>query len=285
LSNGLLQRVARDFSRHSRRYESRAFLQQLVAGRLRERLDLFRLEPGWILDLGCGTGSESHHLRRRYRRARTCALDLSEGMLQRLREGLPRWSARIHPVCADAARLPLPDDLFDLVWSNLALQWCSDLEQVIAELHRTLRPGGLLLFTTFGPDTLKEIRQAWSGVDGRRHVLDFPDMHEVGDLLRRKGFGEVVMDVDRITLTYPDPARAMAEIREIGASYKGPGAAGLTTPRRFGAFLEAWEEMRDREGRLPCSYEVVYGQAWAEAPREREAGVPLDRIGRRRNRG
>jgi len=276
-----LRRIARDFGRHADRYDTQAYLQRLVAERLRERLELFRLDPSWILDLGCGTGGEARHLRKRYRRVRVCALDLSEGMLRQLRARLPRWSGRIHPLCADAARLPLPAERFDLVWSNLALQWCLSLEPVVAELRRVLRPGGLLLFTTFGPDTLKEIRRAWSQVDRRPHVLDFPDMHDVGDLLRRTGFGEVVMDVDRITLTYAEASQAMAEIREIGASYKGPGAGGLTTPRRFRAFLEAWDGMRDREGRLPCSYEVVYGQAWAEAGGNAEVGVPLERISRR----
>ena len=166
-------------------------------------------------------------------------------------------------VCADAERLPVADARIDLIHSNLTLQWCNDLDRVFGEFRRVMRGGGLLMFTTFGPDTLKELRDCWERVDGRAHVNTFVDMHDVGDALVRAGFADPVMDMEVLTLTYRTPLDLMRDLKQIGATnalYAAP--RGLTGPARLRAVERAYEVFRRSDGSFPATYEVVYGHAW-----------------------
>jgi malonyl-CoA O-methyltransferase len=157
---------------------------------------------------------------------------------------------------------------------------------VFAEFHRVLRPGGLVHFTTFGPDTLHELRRAFAAVDDRSHVNHFADMHELGDGLVRAGFAEPVLDVDRHVLTYTDALALMRDLKAIGAhNVTSDRPRGLTGRRQLEAMQAAYERER-RDGRLPATYEVVYGHAWRGiGGRRRRAGepvaIPLAAIGRR----
>ena len=186
-------------------------------------------------------------------------------------------------VCADASRLPLAAGTIDLVWSNLTLQWINDASAAFAEFHRVLRVGGLVMFTTFGPDTLKELRAAFAGVDGATHVSRFIDMHDVGDMLVRAGFADPVMDMETITLTYADATTMMRELKAIGAHNATVGRPrGLTGRARWSRVLARLEAFR-RDGRLPATYEVVYGHAWKPEPRFADDGraiVRFERAGR-----
>ncbi|MGD8617251.1 MAG: malonyl-[acyl-carrier protein] O-methyltransferase BioC, partial [Gammaproteobacteria bacterium] len=145
-------------------------------------------------------------------------------------------------------------------------------------LRRVLRPGGLLLFTTLGPDTLRELRDSWAAVDGYSHVNLFLDMHDVGDRLVRARFADPVMDVERLTLTYPDVWKLMRDLKQVGAhnvtTGRPRGLMGKSHMRRLGA---AYERYRT-DGVLPASYEVVHGHAWAASD---EVSVPLERLRRR----
>lgn len=283
------QAVRRAFDRASDTYDASAVLQQQVRRRLLERLDLVALRPAIVLDAGCGTGLAIRPLLRRYRRARVIALDLSERMLDHTRRR-KRWGRTPGLVCADAGYLPLRDGSVDLVFSNLMLQWCNDLDGVLAEFRRVLRPGGLLGFTTFGPDTLSELRQAWSEVDGHVHVSRFLDMHDVGDALIRAGLAEPVLDVDHFRLTYDQVTDLMRDLRAIGATNATAGRRrNLTGPGRLRAVNAAYEKYRV-DGRLPATWEVVYGFAWSARQRSRpgspgEALVPVGNIGRRAGKG
>lgn len=279
--------VRRSFNRASASYDQAAVLQTEVRARLLSRLDLVALDPRAVLDLGAGTGHASRELLRRYPRAQVIALDLAEGMLvaSNRRQG---WLRRFRRVCADALRLPLRDAAVDLVFSNLMLQWCAELDQVLAEVRRILRPGGLFTFTTFGPDTLRELRAAWQAADEYTHVNRFIDMHDIGDALVRAGLAEPVLDVERYTLTYDDVRGLMRDLKTIGAHNVNAGRArGLTGRRRFAAMLAAYESWRS-DGRLPASYEVVFGQAWgplvARHPTSAagEVRIPIGSIGLRR---
>ena len=279
-------RVRRSFGRSARGYDATAVLQQRVRDELLERLDLVRLEPGTVLDLGAGTGHASRALQRRYRSSRVVALDLAEGMLREANRQQPLLR-RFRRVCGNAAALPLRDGSVELVFSNLMLQWCNDPDAVFRECRRVLQPGGLLTFATFGPDTLVELRRAWAAADGYAHVNRFIDMHDLGDALVRSGLAEPVMDVERYTLTYAEVRDLMHDLKAIGAHNANAGRPrGLTGKGALARMTAAYETLR-QDGRLPATYEVVYGQAWcpAEAPRRPgspgEVRVPVARIRRR----
>jgi malonyl-CoA O-methyltransferase len=281
------QRVRRSFGRAAHDYDASAVLQARVRSELLARLDVVRLEPAVILDLGAGTGHACRQLRRRFRNGRVVALDVAEGMLKEAARQQTLFR-RFRRVCADAAALPLKDASVDLVFSNLMLQWCNDPDQVFRECRRVLRPGGLLTFTTFGPDTLVELRRAWAAADAHTHVNRFIDMHDIGDALVRAGLAEPVLDVERYTLTYPEVRDLMRDLKTIGAHNANAGRPrGLTGRGALGRMVEAYECAR-RDGRLPATYEVVYGQAWCPEARAKdrspvgEVVVPLSRIGRRR---
>ena len=278
--------IARSFGRAAQRYDAAAVLQARVREELLSRLELVRLIPATVVDLGCGTGVGAVALRRRYRKSRIVALDLSLGMLREAGRRRRFWQ-RYERICGDAVALPLARESVDLIFSNLMLQWCDDPEVVFRECARVLRPGGLLTFTSFGPDTLRELRAAWTAADRFVHVNRFIDMHDLGDAMVRAGLAEPVMDVERFTLTYEDPRALMRDLKAIGAHNVNAGRSrGLTGRQALSRMIEAYEAMR-RDGRLPATYEVVYGQAWRSevAPRPRtpalETRIPIDRIGRR----
>jgi malonyl-CoA O-methyltransferase len=254
----------RAFGRASATYDAAAVLQGEVRGLLLERLQLTDLEPRVILDAGAGTGVASQALKRRYPKARVLAVDSAQRML-RVAAARGSWLRPLSRVCADAARLPLKDASVDLVFSNFMLPW-SDPDQVLTEFRRVLAPRGLLTFTTLGPDTLRELRSAWASADSSPRVHAFIDMHDLGDALVRSGFAEPVLDVERYTLEYPDVSRLAADLKAVGEVNALAGRRkGLTGPRTFDAMRAAYEAHR-RDGRLPATYEVVFGQAWG--PRE-----------------
>lgn len=276
-------------------YAGAAVVQREVAARLLERLELIRLQPASLLDAGAGNGELTDALGRRYPRARIVALDIAPAMLRLARTRTPRlarWRGRRLFICADAERLPLADDSVDMIVSNLMLQWCGDLDAAFAGFRRALRPGGLLLFTTFGPDTLKELRASWAGVDGHSHVNAFIDMHDIGDALMRLGFSEPVMDREDITLTYADAGALMRDLKQIGAhNVTGGRPRGLTGRGRFARVIQAYEGFR-HEGRLPATWEVVYGHCWKPERENAKVGqdegvvrVPLSRLTRKDGSG
>jgi malonyl-CoA O-methyltransferase len=282
--------VRRHFARAASTYDSAAVLQREVGARMMERLELVRLTPAAILDAGCGTGEALPELASRYPRARRVALDVALPMLSLARERSQSRRSLIERllrpiggaghdapwfVCADAGALPFAAGAFGLVWSNLTLQWVSDLGRAIAEMHRVLDVGGLATFTTFGPDTLKELRAAFLGVDALPHVGRFVDMHDVGDMMMGAGFADPVMQMEMMTVTYPDARSLLRDLHAIGATNATAGRRRtLTGRRRFERALAALESMpgRTADGQLPASYEVIYGHAWKSAPRRTAEG-------------
>jgi len=273
--------VRRSFDRASSSYDDAAVLQTEVRELLLERLALTDLDPRVVIDAGAGTGHASRALKRRYPGAQVIALDASFGMLREA--GKQRsWRRGFSRVCADAARLPLADQCADLIVSNFLLEW-SDLDSVLVEFRRVLAPRGFLSFTTLGPDTLRELRAAWLTVDGHTRVSRFIDMHDIGDALVRAGFAAPVLDVEHYTLAYTHVRKLAADLKALGARNATSGRAkSLTTPRLFDAMTAAYETHR-RDGRLPATYEVVFGQAWAPRdvrPPATDALVSLEEIKR-----
>lgn len=277
------RRLRSQFERAAASYDSAAVLARKVADQLIERLDVVRAVPQRVLDAGCGTGYCTRALARRYRAAQVIGADIAFGMASEARRKAG-WFARSRFVTGDVERLPFADASFGLVAANFTLMW-SDPAVAFAELLRVLKPDGLLVFTTLGPDTLSELRDAWRAVDETTHVHAFLDMHDIGDALVHAGFTDPVMDVERYTLTYPDVPAVLRDLKALGMQNAAPARRrSLTGLNRFRRFQSAYETRAD-QGRVPATYEVVYGHAWAPAQRRIADGtvrIPVDRIGRRR---
>lgn len=271
--------VRRAFSRASASYDAAAQLQHEVENRLLESLDyLDDRVPDVVVDLGCGPARAATHMRKRWPRARVIAIDLALPMLQQAKprgwsmlESSLRLQKPIDRINADARALPLADGSVDVLFCNLCLQWVDDLGAVFAGFRRVLKPDGLLLCSTFGPDTLYELREAFAQADAVPHVSPFASIAEFGDALMHAGFRNPVLDRDDFVNGYDDLPALMRELRAIGATN------ALTTRRhtltgksRFAKASAAYDEMRTDDGRLPATWEVIYAQAWAPQP-----GAPI----------
>jgi malonyl-CoA O-methyltransferase len=279
--------VRRHFQRASAGYDANAVLQARVRAEMLERLSLLAFEPAVVADLGCGTGQGARALKRRWPRARVVALDRSPGMLAAAR-AQSTWLRGFDRVLGDAVRLPLHTRTVDLVFSCLMLPWVADLAAALAEVRRILSPRGYFTFATLGPDTLAELRAAWAEADKAPHVHRFLDLHDIGDALVRAGFADPVMDVDRFRLTYPSARALMRDLRAVGGGNALAGRhSGATGRGRLAAVEAAYERLRDADGRLPATVEVVYGQAWCPGgsppvrSRRGEAVIPIESLRRR----
>jgi malonyl-CoA O-methyltransferase len=290
--------VRRAAERAAATYDDAAVLQREVGRRMAERLALIKLQPKMILDAGCGTGEALVELTARYPDATIIGVDFAlamvgaakrrAGALQGPAGGLAarilgaRSAARGASafVCADATRLPLRRDSIDLTWSNMMLPSVAEPAAAFAELLQPLRVGGLLMFSTLGPDTLKELRSAFAGIDRSTHVGRFVDMHDIGDILVEAGFAEPVMDAEMITLTYADGGAMMRELKAMGAHNATLGRPhGMMGRARWARMLAALERFR-LEGRLPATFEIVYGHAWKPEPRFAADGRAIVRFER-----
>lgn len=261
--------VAASFGAASRGYDAAAWLQTAARTELLSRLELLRAAPAAILDLGAGTGLAALAMKRRFRRAVVTAADIAAPMLELARRRSRFWRP-IRCVLADARELPFDNASFDLVFSNLMLQWLAPPDAALAEMCRVLKPGGLLLLSSFGPETLRELRAAWEAGDGGVHVNEFIDVHDLGGALARAGFAEPVLDVDRHVRHYADARTLMHELKALGAhNVDTRRARGLTGRGAFARMNAAYEARRAPAG-LPATWQLVYAVAWARA----DAGAP-----------
>jgi malonyl-CoA O-methyltransferase len=258
-------RVRRNFGRAAATYERHDVLQREVQADLLGRLDFYLQAPERVLDVGAGTGRGTALLKKRYPKAQVIAVDLAQPMLLAAR----RHQSLLRPfqrVCAEATALPLPDRSVDVLHSNLCFQWIDDLPALFGECVRVLKPGGLLAFSSFGPDTLKELRAAWAAVDEHSHVSRFLDMHDVGDAMINAGLRDPVLDVARYTLTYSEPRALLKELKGLGATHADRARERhLTGKSHYRAMLAAYEAMRV-DGRIPATWEVVTAHAWGPPP-------------------
>ncbi|PWG60948.1 malonyl-ACP O-methyltransferase BioC [Sediminicurvatus halobius] len=270
--------LERAFDRAAATYDRAAVLQREIGRRMLQRMEFIRLAPERVVDLGAGTGERTVDLRRRFRKARVIALDRSRGMLQRARSR-GSWLRSLPVIRGDVRSLPLADRSVDLLFANAVFHLCRDLSALFRECQRVLRPGGLLMFTTFGPDTLRELRESWTAADDHRHVNDFVDMHDIGDALVSAWFGDPVVDVEHFRLTYATPVDVMRDLKAMGEqTIQGGRAPGLTGRGRWQRMASAYERYRDPKGRLPATCEVIYGHARATGvvPQKRADGGGTD---------
>ena len=270
-------RLRRRFDRAAARYDEFAGVQREITLRLLERLDLVQVDPGCVVDLGAGTGDGTAQLRQRYPQARIIAVDFSHAMLQQNQKRGQTGSS----VAADAFHLPFAPGMADLVFSSSTLQWCVPLAEALREISRVLRPGGLLMFSTYGPDTLQELHAAQQAAGMEGGVNEFSDMHPIGDLLLEEGYQDPVLDVERLDVSYASVRDLMIELKGIGSSRIDSPAAQPCTRHQWQALTDAYPA--DDQGRIHATYEVIFGHALAPVSRAHgeTATVPITAVGRR----
>lgn len=270
----------RNLARAGGRYHESAVLDREIAGRLLERVGYLKTSPARVLDLGSRSGHTTRELARRFANARVVSVDLATLLAA---QGNNDSTDR---VAGQLPALPFRRGAFDLVFSNLELQWCVELMPALETLRNVLAPDGVIMFTTLGPDTLLELRYSWQRVDELEHVHGFVDMHDIGDALVRSGFADPVMDVERLTLTYPNAGGLLRDLRCCGAqNVLCSRRRTLTGARRYEAMCNSYESLRNADGLLPASFEVIYGHAWGPPPGTPKrsgdgeiAAVPVDQI-------
>ena len=263
---------------------------------MQERLSLIKLLPRWILDAGCGAGRDLLPLQQRYPQAQLLGIDAALPMLRAAsaatgvtRSALQNLFARLIGSdrlaspgallgCADFAQLPLSARSIDLLWSNLALHWHPQPHAVLAEWARVLRTDGLLMFSCFGPDTFAELREAFDACGLRARVLPFVDLHDYGDMLQAAGMADPVMDMEKITITYHDPAALLADVRAFGGNPLSDRPRGLQPPKSWRRVLQALDQRRTDEGRIRLTIEVVYGHAFRAEPKRNSRGEQIIRF-------
>jgi len=267
-----IETVAQQFDQRAHRIGAHDALLREVANRMLSRLEYIRLDPQRILDVGCGLGRSRNGLMARYPSAVWHGIELSAataraGRAEQLRgAGVARlWRKPPLWLVADGARLPIADQSVDLVYSNLMLHWHPAPHSVLPEWKRVLRVDGLLMFSCFGPDTLAELRNAVESALPLARPMPFVDMHDFGDMLVAGGFSTPVMDVERITLTFPTARALIDEVRALGSNPRDDRPRAVPSGRQARHLLAAIEEQRDSSGRLPLTFEIAYGHAWRPA--------------------
>jgi malonyl-CoA O-methyltransferase len=275
--------VGRQFERRAARFAAAAAVVREVGARLCERLNEVPHDAALVLDLGCGAGALRAVLLKRFARATWLGVDLSPAMLAQDRSDVPvplRWlpaalrpHARLLRIGADAARLPLASACADCVVSNLMLNWLPAPERVFPEIARVLREGGLLLFSSLGPDTLQELRQACAEALPQARPMPFVDMHDLGDMMVAAGFSSPVTDSEKIRLTYASPRQLLAEVRALGGNPRDDRARALPSGRQARGLLAALEQSRGSDGRIGLTFEISYGLGWKAPPRAAPDGT------------
>jgi malonyl-CoA O-methyltransferase len=248
-----MSKIRTNFNNASSNYNENAFLQNEIATRLSEKLKVISINPKTILDLGSGTGFLSEKTAKLFPDADLFCVDFAQ-------QSLTKNSQKLK-VCADANQLPFSSNSVDFVISNLMMQWCPKLNTLFDECNRVLKPRGLILFTTFGPETLNELKRSWSVVDNEVHVNEFIDMHDIGDQMIQSGFQSPVMEMEKLTLTYERVVDLMHDLKGIGAQSVENRSKSLTGKTKFKKMIELYENYREN-GKIPATYEVIYGHAW-----------------------
>jgi len=254
--------IKKSFNRAAKSFDLAAIFHDEVLNRLLHRLQYIRHYPATVIDVGCGTGKALNGLFKTYPRSKIFSLDLAYSMLQQARQqyGLLRKKRLVN---SDMERMPFADDSFDLLFSNLALQWANDLGGTLREFARIGRSGSLLMFATLGPGTLKELRESWFEIDRNPHVHQLIDMHDIGDAMMAAGFSQPVVDAETIRLEYREFRQILEDLKNTGASNADKNRSrGLMTPARLERMEQAYRRLGCDEGKYIASYEVVYGHAW-----------------------
>ena len=279
------QRLRDDFSRAAQSYDAAAVVQHEICVRTLERVDMLKLQANTIIDIGSGTGQSLKGLRTRFPASDITACDIALPMLVQCRKQ-SGGTGRL--VCSDAEQLPFVNESAELIFSTSTIQWCADIGQFMAECLRILRPNGVLIFSTFGPDTLLQLRQSWAKVDQLEHVHEFLDMHHLGDLLLATKFSDPVVDMEVINIHYQSLRQLLRDLKDTGSQAKFNAttstiSSGLMSKEKYRLLEQAYEEHRQENGLLCASYEVIYGYACKAAhgshvDEKGNVGIPVSSI-------
>lgn len=259
------QRLRADFSKAALSYDEAAIAQHTICDRTLERLEILKVNPKTILDIGTGTGRSIIGLRNAFPGSSIVANDIALPMLEVcINSGSLDENCSL--VCNDTQQLPFDDEVFDLIFSTSTFQWCDDINQVFSECNRVLCKGGVLIFSTFGPETLIELRRSWSKVDDLEHVHEFLDMHHIGDMMLENKFQDPVVDMEVLTIKYKKFNQLLRDLKETGSRGKFNSKVtnpltGLMGKKKYLNLERAYEKYRSADGTLPASYEVIYGYA------------------------
>ncbi|MFT6791339.1 MAG: malonyl-CoA O-methyltransferase [Cellvibrionaceae bacterium] len=245
-------KVAGCFTRSATSYDKAAAFQRRVGEQLLDDLVAINIEAKRCLDLGCGTGYFHERLQEALGVGDYLGIDIAQGMLSfcRQRHSLTQL------ICADAEQLPLMENCQVFIYSNLALQWCENLTQLLSELNRVLQPGGILAFTTLGPQTLHELRQAWQSVDNLMHVNRFIPQGDWEAAIAKQNFHIVSQRKNIEVLYYPVMANILKELKNLGANHVKEGRRKTLTGRGHWQKLQQGYESFRRGDDYPASYEV-----------------------------
>lgn len=268
-------KVKTTFGNAAPSYDAAAVVQKEILARLLDKIAVLGAKGRSVLDIGSGTGLVTHQLTELLEAESTISMDLALPMLKFAKQNQPSYIA--HNVCADAEALPFKDNSFDVIFSASTLQWCNNIEQVFDDCLRLLRPDGLFIFSTFGPDTLHELRDCFAQADMENRVNAFIDMHLLGDGLLKQGFTDPVMEVDRIQLLYEKPVQLLHDLKLVGATNNmDERARGLLSKRRLEAVLAHYDQYQLPSKKYPASYEVIYGHAWKRQLGNKNTNSPTD---------
>ena len=257
------RRLRDDFSQAANSYDAAAVAQHVICDRTLERVDMLKLQPTVILDIGTGTGRSLIGLQSRFPKSSIVACDIALPMLMQCRQQ-HKYAGKL--VCSDAEQLPFADESVDLIFSTSTFQWCTDLYQVLSECRRVLSLNGVLIFSTFGPDTLVQLRDSWAQVDDCEHVHEFLDMHHIGDMLLATKFADPVVDMEIINIQYQSLRQLLQDLKDTGSRGKfntsiSKISPGLMSKKKYKLLEQAYEKYCQENGSLPASYEVIYGYA------------------------
>lgn len=276
--------ICNAFNAHAGEYEQVAIVQKEIGERLFERLAYLKIQPRYVLDLGCGTGVFLKRLKKHYPKAQVVGLDFAEGMLKQAQQSQPFFKPWLLTQ-ADMMAMPFPSGLFDLVFVNQAIHWATPMTELIREINRVMNVKGCLMFSTLGPDTFYELRNAWAEVHAYSHTNQFPDMHDLGDVLLTEHFLDPVVDMEMLTVHYKTLPKLLNALKAQGVrNINSARNQGLTGKDAFQAFEKAIRKFCTEKGDFPLSYEVVYGHAWKGALRTTQKGtetfIPISQISR-----
>lgn len=256
-----LNLISKWFDKIAKNYDAFSVLQQSVASMLIERLLPMQVSPKKIIDVGCATGFGLLLLEDKFKETDVLGLDISKKMLHYAQKR-GKWLRKRQVMCADANDMPIHSASVDMIFCNLLFPYIHDCRKILKEILRILRPGGLLVFSSLGPDSLQEIRRSWANIDDDPHVKTFLDIHDVGDSLLAEGFVEPILEIENFQFNFSDTQKMFAELRGLGfRNEDSQRFSFLTSKRRWQRFLEQLLLLKQNQ-KIPLTFEIILAHAW-----------------------